>query len=179
MSLEIFSFAVDVLSLLTSIYLAFVALQFSAKPKIKIMFKGERQTHRKHFQPGENVKLEFEFQNVGHWYAKPAALETIFYLNFSPQFKPSKARYGAEFERINEGVKIGKGGYKFIKVSGIYLFYGEPSESVLVETELPSEAGTYLIRVASMSSGGDHGVHNFQLQVLPRRRQSAQSWEQK
>ena len=170
MSLAIIGLIVDCLGLFVSAYLAFIALQFTAKPRIKVLFKGENGTGRESFEPSEHISLAFEASNIGYWYAKPAALETLFYFNFEPQFDLLKLSSATSIERIEEQVRVGKGGYKYLAIDGVQLFADEPSEILIVEVITPPSPGLYPIRVTSTSLNGDHKVSFFQLKVLPRKK---------
>ena len=165
MSLELSNFLVAVINMVASVYVAFLALRFTARPRIRISFSRDTERHLSTFAPGERVELMFTLTNIGHWFAHPAALSNTLYLNFDTAFEPIEARYGSALEFSTNEVRRGKNNCKYLKVSGIHLFYGEPGELVVITTTMPAAPGTYEFWVASMSSGGDHGVQRFHLTV--------------
>ena len=75
---------------LCALYLAFVALHHSAKPRIKIEL---REPHM--MTCGSEHTLVLALRNVGHWYAKPTAVDVVVYCNFDPSFEPIEIAYGS------------------------------------------------------------------------------------
>lgn len=154
-------------NLIVSTYLAFLALRFTARPRIIITFLGEEGSGRKTpFYCTEKVILKFEFKNIGHWYAKPAAIENNFFLNFHPFIEPRLARYGAALQRVEKHVFPGKGGSKYFWIKGIHLYYEEPPEYVLVKLRMPELPGSYDCWVTGVSREGDHNLFRFSLAVM-------------
>ena len=135
--LEVANLAVAVTNMVASVYLAFLAVRFTAKPRIKITLAGEKDTHRLEFTPGETVDLLFVLTNIGYWYAHPTALDNTCYLNFDPRFELIEAKYGSILENSETNVRRGKNNCQYLKVSGIQLSYGEPGELILALISRP------------------------------------------
>lgn len=162
---------INIISLLFNIttsifvgFLTYLSLVFTAKPKVNVFFNGEAKTGRINFEPGEKVSFIFTIKNVGRIYAKPAAMNTTLYLNFDKNFELYSARKGSNWEIREKQVRLGKFDSKYIKVTGIHLFYKD-FEYILVEGRVPSETGTYPIWVSARSEESSYGIFRFQICV--------------
>lgn len=165
MNLEIANFIVGIAILCALLYLSYLALQFTAKPKIKIDFKGEQDTGKTQFRPIQKAVLEFTLQNIGHWYAKPVAIDNTFYFKFDPQFQLKNVRYGSMLENQNNNSSIGKEGKKYFKIKEQYLLCNEPAQQILIEVIMPSAQKTYSVSVFGKSSQSDHGAKFFEVTI--------------
>ena len=150
----------------------FLMLKFSAKPKLRVKVSPKDGENRLIFYESEKSTLRFYIENVGHWYAKPAATNVVLWVNFEPAFKPTKIRYGSALGKEDQTVRSGKGtrkgNSKYLKATGIYLFHEERGEAVEVDVEMPIEKGLYRFWLAAHSDQGDCGVHKFQLKIRPK-----------
>ncbi len=147
-------------------------LKFTAKPKLKITFKDKGR--RPKFYEGEEAVLRFYLANVGHWYsAKPAATNTMFWVNFDPAFEPNKIRYGSSLEKENRQVRRGKGNSKYLKASKIHLFYEkiELGEDIEILVKMPKKEGVYPIWIPAHSDQGDCGVNKFKVKIVKKDKQ--------
>jgi len=143
-----------VVSTLTSIfigYITFLTLRFTAKPLVR--FEIRSTVPALTFDAGSLAKLWLHCENVGRWYARPAATNLRLYVNFDSQL-----------ERLEQHVHVvrrGKRNSKYMKASGIQLFFGEPGEEVEIEVKLPAEAGRHRCWVSGYSDEGDCGIYEF------------------
>lgn len=69
--LDIASLVLLVITSALMALLAFLALGFSAKPKLELNLKDGRKKLK--LINGEKTAIRFHIENVGRWYAKPAA----------------------------------------------------------------------------------------------------------
>lgn len=141
-----------IFSLITTIcalYLAYAALKHSARPNVKVaMSTATSQTC------SSVVKFVFQFTNVGHWYAKPPAINVVAFCNFSPEFELLELHYGATQQISSKEVKIGVGKMKYLKAKGLKLSPGDEGEEVLVMAKNPEREGEYLIKISAYSENG-------------------------
>lgn len=151
---------VNVITSLVVVYLTLLALRYTAKPRLRVSLLGHGA-----LPPGETVILRFRVSNRGHWYGRPAATNVVMFLNFPPEFKPIRARYGSSLEKVCEELKPGKGKTNYLKVDGIQLFHEEPGEDIEVEVKLPPFPDTYEVRIAAYSEQGDCGVHKIPIRI--------------
>lgn len=149
-------------------FIAFIGLQFVAKAKIKVGFELQDCDGRTHLYAGEKARAIFHLQNVGRFYAHPAAINCAMYVNFDPNFNPELARYGSTLELNTSKIFRGKANSKYFKVSGICLFYQEPSEDIEVLFTAPEIPGLYKTWIAAQCESSDLGVHEIAIQVEPK-----------
>ncbi len=137
-------------------------MQFTAKPRVDFHVMAENPALA--FHAGHNARLSLHCQNVGRWYARPAATNLRVYINFDPALEPLRLKYGSQLERSEEQVqevRRGKRNSKYMKAVGIQLFHGEPGEDVEMEVRMPDHAGLYKCWVAAYCDDGDCGIHEF------------------
>lgn len=146
-------------------YLSWRALVFAAEPRIDVGYLGDEKTGRTDFVTNEEISVKFQLRNVGWWYAKPASTNTEFFLNFDPAFSLIRARYGSQLELAEETVRRGKNDSEYFWVKGIHLYYGEPSEEIVVDTITPKEPGRYDCWISAFSEQTAHGVFRFAINV--------------
>lgn len=157
-----------IFSAITSLFVAFLTffiLKFEAKPKLRIHILNGKKRIR--FRVNEKTILKFYLDNVGHWFsAKPAATNIILWVNFEDAFNPIELRYGAELEKTTRDIRTSKiGKNKWIKASGIHLFYEETGETIEVEVQMPKKKGNYKIWLAVHADQGTCGVYKFRINV--------------
>lgn len=171
-----------VVSILTSGfigYITFLTLRFTAKPLVRFGIRSEHDGLM--FNAEEVAKLWLHCENVGRWYAKPAATNLRLYLNFDPVLDPRSLKYGSQFERLEQHVhevRRGKRNSKYMKAGGIQLFFGEPGEEVEIEVKMPSHSGRHLCWVAGYCDEGDCGIYEFVIEsraVVPPRSKNSKS----
>ncbi|MCK4821456.1 hypothetical protein KA005_37165, partial [bacterium] len=130
--------------------IAFLTLRFTAKPKLKIGLKDVEKIQGSYlFGSGQIAKLRFYLSNKGHFYAKPAIINVLLYINFHPSFDPIKANYGSVLELDTNEVHRGKHNSKYLVASGIKLYHKEPGEEVVVQVKTPSDSGIYKCWIAA------------------------------
>src|ERR1035437_6360964 len=97
-SIAIANLVVSAVTALCAIYIAFLALRHTAKPRIDVMLlrSGDELL-------GCNTEILFnlEVRNVGYWYAAAPAINITVYCNFDPAFAPLELRYGSTQETTN------------------------------------------------------------------------------
>lgn len=150
-------------------YIAFLALGFAAKPKLKVTLKDGRK--KVEFIKGEKKAIRFHIENVGRWYAKPAATNVTLYANFEQSVEPVKIRYGSTLEKEDQNVLLGRNNGKYLKATGIMLFHEEPGEDVEIDVVAPARSGRYRIWIAAHSDEGACGVHRFHIAVVNEKRE--------
>lgn len=138
-----------IFSLITTIcalYLAYAALKHSARPNVKVaMLNANSQ------DCATVARFVFQFTNVGHWYAKPTAINVVAFFNFSPEFELIELRYGAAQEFKSTEVRVGVGKMKYLKAKGLKLTCGDEGEEVHVTAKFPEREGDYIIKVSAFS----------------------------
>jgi hypothetical protein len=103
-------------TMVCTLYLSYAALKHTAKPKIAVSMRAPSRLNC-----GEQALFEFDFVNVGYWYASPMAINVVAYCNFDPRFELLEVRYGSDQSIINTETRIGVGGMKYMKAKGINL----------------------------------------------------------
>lgn len=163
-----------IVSILTSIfigYITFLTLRFTAKPLVTFRIRSEQDEMA--FKVGQIARIWLHCENVGRWYAKPAATNLRLYVNFDPVLEPLSIKYGSQLERLEQHVHVvrrGKRNSKYMKASGIQLFFGEPGEELEIEVRIPTQTGQHHCWVAGYSDEGDCGIYKFVLEsyaVIP------------
>lgn len=162
MDLQMGTFIVEVVSAVIIIFLTFIILKFTARPKVKIRFKNGKKEEEIFI--GQEKNLIIHVENQGHCYAKPAARNTVFDVNFDPVFvELIKLEYGTAPPREDTKVKDGKGG-KFLSAEGIYLFHEQPGEDFTV-TVKGLKQGRCPIEIPARSEEGSCGFQKLWLKV--------------
>jgi hypothetical protein len=159
----IISLASLAVSSITSVfagYIAIIALQMTAKPKLKMNLLQDTG-----FSPSEQVTLRFQVENIGHWHSKPAATFMRTYVAFDPALDPIAVRFGSDLRHEKRQVLRGKGGSKYMHVPTGSVFYGEPPEVFELDITMPAKPGLYRGWAAVESKQGDCGVHRFSIGV--------------
>ena len=169
LDLAAFTFALYI-SLFTG-YLSWRALVFAAVPRIEIEYLGDEKSARMDFGPREKCSLRFRLRNVGWWYARPASTNTEFFLAFDPAFSLVRARYGSQLELFEETVRQGKDKSRYLWVKGIHLYYGEPSEEIVVDAVTPEEPRAYDCWISSLSEQTAYGVYRYSVTIEADRRE--------
>ena len=164
LTLDIASLVLSGITSALIILLTFLALGFSAKPKLEINLKDGRKKLK--LIKGENKTLRFHIENVGHWYAKPPATNVILFVNFPQPFEPVIIRYGSTLEKEDRNIFHGKDNSKYLKATGILLFHEEPGEDVEVDVVAPAKSGRYRIWIAAHSDEGGCGIHRFYIDIV-------------
>lgn len=164
LTLEIASFALLVITSILMAVLAFLALSFSAKPKLKLSLRDGGK--RIKLMKGERRVVRFYAENVGHWYARPAARNVILYVSFQQPIEPIGIRYGSNLEKVNRNASPGKANSKYLKATGVFLFHEEPGEEVEVDVIAPTRSGLYYMWISAHADEGGCGIHRFRVEVL-------------
>jgi len=101
-----------------AIYIAFLALKHTTKPRINVSLLNARDNV---IRCNREAVFVFEVNNVGYWYGVAPAIDITIFCNFDPAFELKELKYGSEQEIINNHVRKGKGGLKFVRAEGIKL----------------------------------------------------------
>jgi hypothetical protein len=169
--IELVSLVVTVVIAVATSYLAYSALVFTAKPKLELTVEPSGVV----YEPGQTATVDLWLTNVGHWYAKPAAVEYMASVNLDEECTPLRATLGLECEddhyHVGKDVRSGKGRVagrrsRYFEVRGINSWYGENPERIRLDVEMPAVPGVYEgWLVLSTRSGDDYGLHPFRLEV--------------
>ena len=166
-NIDIIALANLILSFITSlcaIYLAFAALKHSARPNVKVVMANANSQ-----DCSSTTQFIFRFTNVGHWYAKPPAINLVTFCNFSPEFELLELRYGATQQLSNKEVRVGVVKMKYLKAKGLKLSYGDEGEEVHVTARVPEEEGEYLIKISAYAENGMSLREEFKVRCSPKR----------
>ena len=156
------SFVTSAFTAISTITIAFIALQQTARPNIDIAIKGKTD-----FPSQSEAVFTFEIANTGHWYASPPAINIAVYCNFEPSFTLRECRYGSMQEKINTNVRIGKKGLVFVRAKEIKLIYKGDSEVFQVIGTTPTEYGRYRIAAAAFSENGASCRKDLWVRIAP------------
>lgn len=148
-------------------YIAFVTLQFAARPKVAIRLLNPRDDNQELGFPARSRQvLRFMISNIGRGYAHPAARRIHMFISFSVGCLPRELRYGSCQEIISRDVKQGVGARLYVEASGISVFHGEPGEEFHVDVTMPPETGRHSCYIAaSCGDGIDLGFHELPFDV--------------
>ena len=80
--IDVVSLIFTILTSACTLLIAFLALQHTAKPRIKI-----KSLNRATYKCGDLVTLKFLIFNVGHWYVRPMVIGLVVYCNFQTEFQ--------------------------------------------------------------------------------------------
>lgn len=149
-------------------YLALVALRFTAKPKLKITalrLSCGGESGCLIFEKSEVGTLRFKCENVGHWYAKPAATHTTLYINLPVGFEPKEVRYGPllEFAHSKSGRRSDGGTYT--EIQDLHINFRETAWQIQMDVRVPDERRRSRGWVTAYAQEGDCGVHEFGMEV--------------
>lgn len=161
MCIEIISLIFNVLTSIVVVYLAYLALKHTAKPKIQIDWVENNQI----FNTATDYTLTFKLSNIGHWYGKPAAKNIIFFFAFLPPVELMKLRFGSALEKESDIVFKGKGDSSYLRADGIYLMFSEPPEKALIFLKTPNDNGKYNFWITACSDDGVFDIYRYQLVV--------------
>ena len=81
---------INIVTAFAAIYIAFLALAHTAKPRISAALLDDANLCCDHL-----VKLRFELRNIGYWYALPPAIDITVFCDFDPIRK--QANIGSNF----------------------------------------------------------------------------------
>jgi hypothetical protein len=136
---------------ISSTCIAFVALQVTAKPRIRISLIDPSDGV---IQASRPFRLIFRIQNRGHWFAHPAATGIRLYFNFQQEFTLSEVHYGNDPQFVGRNVHNGKGGSKYLVAKNIRVTYSEEAEEMALFGAAPSVPGLYRCWVSAFSNEG-------------------------
>ncbi len=139
-----------------ALYLSFAALKHTARPNVEV-----RLINSSLLPCGKTVTFIFGFSNIGHWYAKPMAINLVAFCNFDAAFELIELRYGSTQSFVNTDIKEGVGGMNYLKAKGLKLTYGEESEQVHIKAVVPKMKGRYKIRISAYSDNGVSFMKEF------------------
>jgi hypothetical protein len=145
---------------LCAIYIAFLALRHTAKPRIRVVLLNSEDEV---LPCGKEVTFVYEVYNVGYWYGAAPAIDVTVYCNFDPAFQPIELRYGSVQEMSNTHVRIGKGGLKYIRATGLKLVRKREAERIHVVARTPVTPGAFKINAAAFSKDGASASSEFQI----------------
>lgn len=157
--IAIASLAFNVVAAAATIYIAYLALVHTAKPRIAVSLREPAR------QPcSKLLALHYDLKNCGHWYALPPAIDVVVFCDFDPRFELIGLGYGSQQETIAAEVRIGKGGRKFLKAKGLKLIADDLGEVIQVHVCTPPDPGTYLTRISAYSPNGLSHFQDFPLE---------------
>ena len=149
-NLEILQLIFTIITTVCALYLSFIALVQTAKPKIRIVLKNSN----KDFLCGNQIKFKFLVQNIGHWYVKPMAVNLNIFCNFDKKFDLKKMYFGSIQQQIDDRIKKGVGDMNYFKAGGLKVGKGEVGEEIHIIADTPELPGEYRIRVDAYSDNG-------------------------
>lgn len=157
--IAIASLAFNVVAAAATIYIAYLALVHTAKPRITVSL------HEEVRQPcSKLLALHYDLRNRGHWYALPPAIDVVVFCDFDPRFDLIGIGYGSQQETLAAEVRIGKAGRKFLKAKGLKLIANDLGEVIQVHVRTPAEPGMYLTRISAYSPNGLSHFQDFPLE---------------
>lgn len=139
-----------------TLFIAYIALVHTTRPNIAC-----RMLSSKSLQCGAENIYVFEVFNAGHWYASPMAVDVTVYCNFPQDFQLKEIRFGSVQEHIRNEIKIGVGGMRYLKATGLKLSRREEGEQIHVIGSNPDTAGIYSIRLTAFSANHASCTHEF------------------
>lgn len=147
--LSVTTLAFTIVTGICALFIAYEALVHAAKPNVKVEMLGPSR-----YACDQRARLIFRFQNVGHWYAKPTAINLVAFFNFPPEFRLHGLHFGAAQEQSSTNVRPGVGGVQFLKAKGLKLTYGDEGEEAHLDVTIPVTQATYVVRVDAYSDNG-------------------------
>jgi len=148
-TLEHIQLGFTIITTVSTLYLSYIALVHTAKPRIVINLKNDRS-----ILCGDEINFKFCVQNIGHWYAKPMAINLIVYCNFSKELELKKMFFGSIQQQVDDIIKKGVGDMNYFEASGLKVGKGKDGEEIHVIAQTPEKPGTYFIRVDAYSDNG-------------------------
>jgi hypothetical protein len=157
--LAISGLVLNALVAFAAIYIAYLALVHTAKPRISVFLHEPRK------QPcSRTLELHYELTNRGFWYALPPAIDVTIFCDFDPAFEPICLGYGSQQEMNATEVRIGKGGRKFLKAKGLKLIADDLGEIIRIQVRTPPVPGRYLTRISAYSVNGLSHFEDFYIE---------------
>lgn len=148
-----------------TIYLAFVALVHTAKPRIDITLRTVGPARAGHL-----VEIMLEVANVGHWYATPPAIGIAVFTNVAQEFDLLGIAYGSVQQKLEAAAPLGKYRLPYVRATGIKLVGRGHREIVVVHAKAPVEPGPYLVQVDAYSDNGASLEKSFRILVVAKDR---------
>lgn len=140
------------------LYLTYLAVKFTAKPKIRVTFVNSNNKREIKQLPGCFCVIRLYIENVGHWFsAKPAASNIQAWINLPSLFKLVYLRYGANLDKVDFKEKSAKGGIKYLRADEITLFHEEPGEYLELGLITPKKEGEYELFIPIYANEGHCG----------------------
>lgn len=161
--IAIANLVISTVTALCAIYIAFLALRHTAKPRIDVSLLNHMD------EPlGCNTEIIFDFEvrNIGYWYASAPAINITVYCNFDPAFNLSELRYGSTQETINTHVRTGKRGLKYIRAEGLKLSRRDEAERIHVLAKTPNYPGVFGIKATAFSEEGASITREFNINCV-------------
>ena len=149
---------ISTITALCAIYIAFLALKHTAKPRIALTLLNSTDEL---LNCGSETDFIFEVYNVGYWYVAAPAINITVYCNFDPAFVPLELKYGSVQEISSTHVRTGKGGLKYIRAKGIKLSRRGEAERIHVLARVPDRRGTFKLKATAFSEEGASVTRNF------------------
>lgn len=165
-TLSFISCIINLLSFVVIGIIAYQTLKHTAKPKLKIKLKKKKIRRAYWLISDADTELEFELKNIGHFYAKPAIVNMVLYVNISPEFKAYLLEYGSVLQNTSKEVLRGKENGKYMVARHIKLYNQEATEKIKLKVHSPKKSGNYKCWIAARVNNDDLGVHHFPLNVL-------------
>ncbi|TJY34824.1 hypothetical protein [Pontimicrobium aquaticum] len=148
-TLEILTLIFTIVTTICALYISYVALKHSARPKIVIDLLNDDN-----LICNQVTLLRFKVLNKGQWYSKPMAVGLNIYCNFDKYFELKKMYYGSVQQLKDKKAKKGVGNMSYFKAKGLKVGGGKEGEEFHVKIIAPKKPGTYQIRVEAYSDNG-------------------------
>ncbi|MGH1350578.1 MAG: hypothetical protein ACRBBN_07200 [Methyloligellaceae bacterium] len=158
--MEALSLIFSAITAFCALYLSFVALRHTAKPEV------DAKMITKKLKCGEEAGVEFEFINVGQWYAKPASVSTSAFFDFDPKFQLLKITSDSHEQYSNTELFTGDGGTHGLRIKGFHIVYGKPPVPCKIYLTAPQQAGKYKASVVLISENGANLHKEFIIECI-------------
>lgn len=155
------NFAVSTVTAACAIYIAYLALKHTARPRIGVLILDGLTAGC-----GEEFTLDCEIYNIGYWYGTPPAINIMIYFNYDPIFDLRELHYGSAQEITNTHVRVGKGGRKFLRANGIKLVHRDSAERAHVIAVAPDTPGEYRLEISAFSENGASLSREFKIECI-------------
>lgn len=142
---------------------SYIALVYTARPRVRVsLLNGQGVS------PDQVVVLKFRVTMRSR--LKRAASDMRIFVNFTSELEPIDVSFGSAFELSDSSVINGKGGSRYLLVTGVRVSKEEPIpyEDFVARIHTPKESGTYHGWTTCFAHGSvdDCGVSHFQVEVL-------------
>lgn len=163
--LEIANFALSSVTAMAALYIAFVALRHTAKPKLRVTWQRGSQLP---LTP-QDTNFIFDVFNVGHWYGKPTAKEVVIEFDFPEIFGRVELRCGSSAAEVTDFSPLEGGvGRRMIKSPAFTLHAYEGARFVVTAKWIGMPMnGNSNITIRAVSHDGAALIEDFPFLIVP------------